>query len=195
MKPTYRKSWAWNLLMWSDLTLDPSFKVKRGYPNLKVLITSLLLVQEVCTVKPTCRKSWPGNLLMCSDLTWSPSLKVKLEQPNLKVFITRLLLILEVCNVKGTCRMSWAGNLLMSDLTFGPCFKVKQWFTGFGELSFWWIQIWICSPMHRCSYCIPDAKRGYYGFIIVVVRVRRDFLLATYNPHFFPDFFHIWQVS
>ena len=29
-KPTYRKSWAGNLLMWSDLTLDPSFKVKRG---------------------------------------------------------------------------------------------------------------------------------------------------------------------
>ena len=27
-KPTYRKSWAGNLLMWSDLTLDPSFKVK-----------------------------------------------------------------------------------------------------------------------------------------------------------------------
>ena len=51
------------------------------------------------------------------------------------------------------------------------------------------------------DYCIPDAKRGYYGFIIVVVRVRalvrvrRDFLLATYSPHFFPDFFHIWQVT
>ena len=28
VKPTYRKSWARNLLMWSDLTLDPSFKVK-----------------------------------------------------------------------------------------------------------------------------------------------------------------------
>ena len=51
------------------------------------------------------------------------------------------------------------------------------------------------------AYCIPDAKRGYYGFIIVRVRalvrvrVRRDFLLATYSPHFFPDFFHIWQVT
>ena len=29
-KPTYRKSWAGNLLAWSDLTLGPSFKVKRG---------------------------------------------------------------------------------------------------------------------------------------------------------------------
>ena len=29
-KPTYRKSWAGNLLMWSDLTLNLSFKVKRG---------------------------------------------------------------------------------------------------------------------------------------------------------------------
>ena len=29
-KPSYRKSWAGNLLVWSDLTLDPSFKVKQG---------------------------------------------------------------------------------------------------------------------------------------------------------------------
>ena len=29
-KPTYRKSLAGNLLLWSDLTLDLSFKVKRG---------------------------------------------------------------------------------------------------------------------------------------------------------------------
>ena len=27
-KPTYMKSGAGNLLVWSDLTLDPSFKVK-----------------------------------------------------------------------------------------------------------------------------------------------------------------------
>ena len=47
MKPTYRKSWAANLLMWSDLTLGPSFKVKRGEPNLKVLITRLLLKNAV----------------------------------------------------------------------------------------------------------------------------------------------------
>ena len=44
--------------------------------------------------------------------------------------------------MKPTYRRSWAGNLLMfSDLTLGPSFKVKQWFTGFGELSFRWIQI------------------------------------------------------
>ena len=29
-KPTYRKSRAGNLLLWLDLTLDPSFKVKQG---------------------------------------------------------------------------------------------------------------------------------------------------------------------
>ena len=54
-----------------------------------------------------------------------------------------------------------------------------------------------CEALTVCN-CIPDAKRGYYGFIIVgcaLVRVRRDFLLATYSPHFFPDFFHIWQVA
>ena len=30
MKPTYRKSWAGNLVMWSDLTFGLSFKVKDG---------------------------------------------------------------------------------------------------------------------------------------------------------------------
>ena len=29
-KLTYRNSWARNFLVWSDLTLGPSFKVKRG---------------------------------------------------------------------------------------------------------------------------------------------------------------------
>ena len=63
-KPAYRKTWDGNVLMWSDLTLDPSFKVKQGYQNLKVLITRLLLVLEVCHVKSTYRKSWARNLLM-----------------------------------------------------------------------------------------------------------------------------------
>ena len=62
--------------MCPDLTLGPSFKVKRGYPNLEVLIACLSLVLEVCNVKPTYRKSY-GNLLMWSDLTLGPSFKVK----------------------------------------------------------------------------------------------------------------------
>ena len=44
---------------------------------LKVPLSPLLLVLEVCNVKPTYRKSWPGNLLMWSDLTLDPSIKVK----------------------------------------------------------------------------------------------------------------------
>ena len=46
MKPSYRKSWVGNLLMWSHLTLDPSFKVKRQ-PNFKMLITSGILILYV----------------------------------------------------------------------------------------------------------------------------------------------------
>ena len=119
-----------------------------------MLITRLLLILEACNVKPTNRKSWARNLLLWSDLTLSPSFKVKQGQPNLKVLITHLL-VLEVCNVKPTYRISWAGNLLMlSDLTLGPSFKVKRWFTGFGKLSFRWIQISI-GPMHRSS-CISN---------------------------------------
>ena len=67
-KPTYRKSWAGNLLAWSDLTLGPSFKVKRGQPNLKVLITRFLLVLEVWDGKPVYRKSWAGNGMVGFDL-------------------------------------------------------------------------------------------------------------------------------
>ena len=63
--------------MWSDLTLDPSFKVKQGEPNLKVLVTRLLLVLEVWDGKPTYRKSWAGNLLVWSDLNLDPSFKVE----------------------------------------------------------------------------------------------------------------------
>ena len=41
MKPTYRKSWAGNLLMWSDLALDPSFKVKQCLVSTEELTTDL----------------------------------------------------------------------------------------------------------------------------------------------------------
>ena len=77
MKQTYRKSWAGNLLIWSDLTLDPSFKVKRRSPNLKVLIAHLVFVIQVWDGKPTYRKSWARNLLMWSDFTLGPSFEVK----------------------------------------------------------------------------------------------------------------------
>ena len=77
MKPTYRKSCAANLLMWSDLTLDPSFNIKQIQPNLKVLITRLLLALEAWDGKPTYSKSWALNLLKLSDLTFGPSFKVE----------------------------------------------------------------------------------------------------------------------
>ena len=83
-KPTYRKSCAGDILMWSDLTLDPSFKVKQGQPNLKMLITCLLLALEVCSLKPTYRKSWAGNLLKWSDLTLDPSFQSQSRIAKLK---------------------------------------------------------------------------------------------------------------
>ena len=43
VKPSYRKSWAGNLLMWSDLTLSPSFKVKRGQKKLKSTYNLLII--------------------------------------------------------------------------------------------------------------------------------------------------------
>ena len=63
--------------MWSDITLDPSFKDKQGYRNLKVLISGLFVFIEVCSVTLTCRKSWAKNLLMLSDFTLGSSFKIK----------------------------------------------------------------------------------------------------------------------
>ena len=66
----------------------------------------------------------------------------------------------EVWDVKPTCRISWAGNfLILSDLTLGPSFKVKRWFTGFGELSFQWVQICIGSPMYGCSFFMNFSNK------------------------------------
>ena len=59
---TYRNSCAGNLLLWSNLTLDPSFKVKLLWPNLKVPIARLLLVLEVWDVKTSYRRTCAGNL-------------------------------------------------------------------------------------------------------------------------------------
>ena len=74
-----------------------------------------------------------------SEILHAPHLFFNIKL-NLKVLITRLLLVLEVWDGKPTYRKSWAGNLLLcSALTLGISLKVKQWFTGFDELSFWWI--------------------------------------------------------
>ena len=57
--------------------LGPLIQGQSGQPNLKMLITRLLLVLDVWDGKPAYRKSWAGNLLVWSDLTLGPSLKVK----------------------------------------------------------------------------------------------------------------------
>ena len=85
----------------------------------------------------------------CSDVPTFDLGPLLQGQTRTKVLLTCLLLVLEVYNVNPTCKKSFAGNVLMSDLTLDPSFKVKRWFTGFGELSFRWIQICISSPMRR----------------------------------------------
>ena len=132
VKPTYGKSWVWNLLMWSDLTLDPSFKVKWGEPNLKVLITHLFLDLEVSNGKSIHKKSWAGNFLMWSDLTLDPSFKVKWREHQTRIAkhksaYNSLIIGPRDLQCKPTYKKSWVVNLLMwSDLTLGHFFKVKR---------------------------------------------------------------------
>ena len=69
-----------------------------------MLITRLLLVQEVWDGKLTYGKSWTGNRLMQSNLTLDPSLKVKRGHPN-------LVLVLEVWESSGVVGLVGATNL------------------------------------------------------------------------------------
>ena len=61
---TFRKPYAGNLLGMSNLTLDPSFKVKLGLVSLKVPISRLLLVLEISNVQSTLSKPYAVNLLV-----------------------------------------------------------------------------------------------------------------------------------
>ena len=54
-KPTYRKSWAGNLLLWSDLTLDLSFKVKRWFTGSGELSFRWI---QICIGSPMRRSSF-----------------------------------------------------------------------------------------------------------------------------------------
>ena len=103
------------------------------------------------------------------------------------MLITCLLLVVEVCNVKLTNRKSWAGNLLMcSDLTLGPS---KRWFSGFCELSFWWIQICI-SPMRRSSYYI------YFKLIVLLslAAILKLIILTAYFKIIFAYFLRAIRI-
>ena len=44
MKTTYRKSWAGNLLMWSDLSLDPLLQGQTTIAKLKSAYNLLIVV-------------------------------------------------------------------------------------------------------------------------------------------------------
>ena len=93
------------------------------------------------------------------------------------MLITCLLLILEVYSTKPTHTKSWARNFLMLDLTLGPSFKVKQWFTGFGELSFRWIQI--CIGL-RCIGLVIYAVCSIRGNLVNIPRFQK--VLRWYLP-------------
>ena len=59
-KPTYRKSWAGNIFVWSDLTLDP-FKVVRGYCSYSLHLNSYLVTFLHKTI---CRAQLFGPFLL-----------------------------------------------------------------------------------------------------------------------------------
>ena len=57
--------------------------------------------------------------------------------------------------------LSRESSELELELTFGPSFKVKRWFTGFGEFSLRWIQIYIGSLMRRFSSTVDFSLKSF----------------------------------
>ena len=67
---------------------------------------------------------WESSDVVRFDL--EPLLQGQMSTANLKSAYNSLIIDPRGCSVKPTCRISFAGNLLMlSDLTFGPSFKVN----------------------------------------------------------------------
>ena len=66
VKPTYRKSWAGNLLVRLDLTFEPLLQDQTRIAKLKSAYSSLIVGPTGLQCKPTYRESWAGNLLMWS---------------------------------------------------------------------------------------------------------------------------------
>ena len=151
-KPTYRKSWAGNLLVWSDWTWlllqDQTRKAKPKSAHNSLIIGPRWLQCEM--------RSWAGNHMMWSDLTLDPSFKVKWGYPNLKVLRTDLLLVLEVWDGKPTYRKSWAKNHLMwSDLALDPSLKVNWGYPNLKVLIthlLLVIQVWDGKPTYSKSW-------------------------------------------
>ena len=78
---------------------------------------------------------WESSGVVGFDL--GPPLQGQMRIAKLKSGYNLLIIGPRVWDGKPTYRKSWAGNLVVSsDLTLGPSFKVKRWFTGSGEPSF-----------------------------------------------------------
>ena len=75
-------------LMLSDLTLGPSFKVKQGKPNFKVLITRLLLVLEVCNVNQLKGNHGLGIFLCGHIWLWAPPFRSNIGSLALMSFLS-----------------------------------------------------------------------------------------------------------
>ena len=66
MKPTYTRSWAGNLLMFSDLTLGHSFKVKRWFTGVGELSFRWM---QICIGSPMRRSSFAIELCCFNTLS------------------------------------------------------------------------------------------------------------------------------
>ena len=111
--------------MWFDLTLDPSFKVKRG--KLICAYNSFIIGPRGLEWKTNLKKimGWESFGVVGFDL--GPCLQGQTRIAKLKSAYNSLIIVLQVWDGKQNYRKSLAGTLLVwSDSILDPSFKVKQ---------------------------------------------------------------------
>ena len=159
MKPTYRKSQERGES--SDVVrfdLVPLLQGQMRTAKFKSAYNSLIFDPRGLQCE-TYFQGWKSFDVVRYDL--GPLLQGQMRIGKFKSAYNSLLFILEVCNLKPTYRKSRAGNLLMwSDLTLGPSFKVKRWFSGFCELSFWWIYCQTTAKLKSAYNLLISGSRG-----------------------------------
>ena len=102
MEPTYRKSWAGNLLMFVRFDLGLLLQGQTRIAKCKSAYNSLIIGPNGLLCQTNLWEIMGWDFFDVVRFDRGPLLQGQIRIENLKVLITRLLLVLEACNVKPT---------------------------------------------------------------------------------------------
>ena len=139
--------------MWPDLTLDPLLQGQMRIAKLKSAYNSLIIGPRGLQSETNQKEimGWESSDVVRFDL--GPVLQGQTRTAKHKSAYNLLIIGPRglQCETNLVNIMGWESSDVIR-FNFGPCFKVKQWFIGFGELCFRWIQSFIGSLMRISRY-------------------------------------------